>query len=103
MSGQVRSAAVIAKLLGAEGFSDHLANQVEYYWKHRSGLTKRQLRQIEKLEKELSGIAAKLTAGERLVLGRFIGLRMKMSFDTGLKIGLQAFAQQVDKQVEREE
>lgn len=96
------SAIIVARLLATEGFTDHTANEVERYWKRRSGLSPRQERQIKRLEAELSEIMKSLSAGDRLVIGRFIGLRMKMAFDTGLKIGLQAFAQWTDKPVERE-
>jgi hypothetical protein len=95
------SAIIVARLLATEGFTDHTANQVERYWKRRSGLSPRQHRQLKQLETELSEIMKGLSAAERLVVGRFIGLRMKMAFDTGLKIGLQAFAQQTDKPVEK--
>jgi hypothetical protein len=91
MSKQIRSAVVIAQLLGVEGFSDFTANQVEKYWKERSGLSDRQRRQIAKLEKELSRVMADLSEGDRLIVGKFIGLHKKMSFDTGLRLGLQAF------------
>lgn len=94
---------IIARLLATEGFTDHTANQVERYWKERSGLNGRQRRQIKQLETEWSEIAKKLSAAERLVIGRFIGLHKKMSFDAGLKIGLQAFAQKMDKPVEAED
>jgi hypothetical protein len=96
------SAIIVARLLATEGFTDHTANEVERYWKRRSGLSPRQHRQIAKLEAELSEMTKEMSAAERLVLGRFIGLRMKMAFDTGLKIGLQAFAQRTDKPVEKE-
>lgn len=99
MSKQVRSATVIAQLLGTEGFSDFTANQVEKYWRTRSGLTDRQQRQIDRLNKEVSLIMSGLSEGDCLVIGKFIGLHKKMSFDAGLKIGLQAFAQKCDKEI----
>lgn len=97
------SAIIVARLLATEGFTDHTANEVERYWKRRSGLSPRQQLQIAKLEAELSEMTKEMSAAQRLVLGRFIGLRMKMAFDTGLKIGLQAFAQRTDKPIERED
>src|SRR5215467_4037518 len=99
-AGGNNSAIIVARLLGTEGFTDHTAAQVERYWKRRSGLTQRQKRQIAALEKELGEMACKMTAAERMVLGRFIGLRCKMSFDVGLKIGMTAFAKQNDKNIE---
>lgn len=90
----INSAVVIARLLGCEGFTDHLANQIERYWRRSSGLTDRQERQIVKLDMAIAEIANKLDVKERLALGRFIGLHKKMSFDTGLRIGMTAFVQQ---------
>jgi hypothetical protein len=98
-----RSAVVIARLLATEGFTDHTANQVERYWKEKSGLNRRQQRQISRLEDEISALAKDLSVTQRLALGRFIGLHKKMSFDAGLKIGLQAFAQRMDKLIEGED
>jgi hypothetical protein len=98
-----RSAVVIARLLATEGFTDHTANQVERYWKERSGLNARQRRQIERLEAEVSALTKDMTVAQRLALGRFIGLHKKMSFDVGLKIGMQAFAQRTDKPIEEEQ
>lgn len=96
----IRSAVVIAKLLSTEGFTDHVGNQVEKYWRESCGLSRRQQRQIKGLETALTEIAKRLTEPERLALGRFVGLHKKMSFDTGLRIGLTAFAQKLDKSVE---
>lgn len=89
----IKSSVVIAKHLGAGGFSDLVANQVESYWKKCSGLSPRQLRQIHQLEKAIADLAKNLSVTDRLALGRFIGLHKKMSFDTGLRIGLMTFAQ----------
>ncbi|MBZ5533064.1 MAG: hypothetical protein LAO20_16665 [Acidobacteriia bacterium] len=87
----IKSSVVIAKLLCSEGFTDHLGNQIEKYWKTsimRGGAR----RKIARLEKEFSdAMTAKLDMKERLLLGRFIALHKRMSFDTALRIGLQAF------------
>ena len=99
MSKQIRTSATIVKLLGSEGFSDFTKNEVDRYWKQRSGLTKRQKNQIVKLKKELSGIMKNLSKADCLVVGKFIGLKQKISFDVGLKIGLATFAQTVDKEI----
>lgn len=96
------SAVVIARLLGTEGFTDHLANEIERYWKTKSGLTNRQLKQLQQLDEKLSEVMKGLSVADRLVVGRFIGLHKKMSFETGLKIGLQAFAQRANKEIEGE-
>ncbi|MGH9968461.1 MAG: hypothetical protein ACREBG_11620, partial [Pyrinomonadaceae bacterium] len=82
------SACVIARLLNVEGFTDFVANGVEQYWRKKSGLTERQKRQIERLDKEVARIMASAAEGDRQIIGRFIGLHKKMSFDTGLRIGL---------------
>lgn len=100
MGKKIRSAAVIARLLGSEGFSEYLANEVEKYWKTRSGLTERQQNSIKRLKKELSGIMSNLSKADCLVVGRFIGLKEKVAFDSGLKIGLMSFAQKQDKDIE---
>ena len=99
-SKPLRSAVVIGKLLSTEGFTDHVACMIEKYWKKSSGLTERQRRQMKRLETELSRICGDMPPGDRLVLGRFIGLHKKMSFDTGLKIGIQAFATRQDKSID---
>ncbi len=92
---RVNSAVVIARLLGTEGFTDHVAAQVKRYWMHRSGLTDRQRRSIERLKKEFGVIMNdKLGEGERLIVGKYFGLLMRMQFDTGLKIGLQSLLTQ---------
>lgn len=102
-SRRKRSAVIIARLLSTEGFTDYTANLVESYWKKKSGLTARQERQIAQLEKKFSKFMEDVSIEDRLVIGRFIGLHKKMSFDTGLKIGLQAFATKMDKEIEIEE
>jgi hypothetical protein len=97
-SKPLRSAVVIGKLLSTEGFNDHVAGMVEKYWKKSAGLNERQRRQIKKLERALSRVCGDMPIGDRLILGKFIGLHKKMSFDTGLKIGLQAFATRQDRE-----
>lgn len=87
----IKSSVVIAKLLCSEGFTDHLGNQIEKYWK-ASIMRNQARRRIARLEKEFSEvITGKLDMKERLLLGRFIALHKRMSFDAGLRIGLQAF------------
>ena len=99
---KINSAVVIAQLLGTEGFSDFVANQVEKYWRAKSGLTKRQQSQINRLNKEITRICEGMPEGDKLILGKFIGLHKKMSFDVGLKIGLQAFAQKNAKEIDKD-
>lgn len=91
---RVNSAVVIARLLGTEGFTDHVAAQVKRYWMHRSGLTDRQRKSIERLKKEFGEIMHGLGEGERLIVGKYVGLLMRMQFDTGLKIGIQSLVTQ---------
>lgn len=91
---KVNSAVVVARLLGTEGFTDHVAAQVKRYWMHRSGLTDRQRKSIERLKKEFGEIMHGMTEGQRLIVGKYIGLLMRMQFDTGLKIGIQALLTQ---------
>lgn len=43
-----------------------------------------------------------MSVGDKLILGRFIGLHKKMAFDTGLRIGLTAFAHLNAKDLEEE-
>ena len=87
----LKSCVAIAKLLSAEGFTPHIANMIERYWKHSAGLTQRQRRQIESIEREISAWCTDMAPSKKLLLGRFIGLHKKMSFDAGLRIGLTAF------------
>ena len=94
------SAVVIARLLSTEGFTDRLANAVEKYWLKNTGLSKRQQHQIKRLDVELSKMAADLSEGEKRVLGRFIALHKKMSFDTGLRIGMTLAAHKNVQDVE---
>jgi hypothetical protein len=87
---RVNSAVVIARLLGTEGFTEHVASQVKRYWMHRSGLTERQRKSIARLKKEFGEIMHGMNEGQRLIIGKYFGLLMRMQFDTGLKIGIQA-------------
>ena len=63
---RVNSAVVIARLLGTEGFTDHVAAQVKRYWMHRSGLTERQRKSIERLKKEFGEIMHGLGEGTQV-------------------------------------
>lgn len=84
----MRSLSAIAKLLGAEGFSDFTKNEVLKYWKKRSGLTERQLNHIVKRKQAFSEAMQQLDESDRLIVGKYIGLLEKACFDTGLKLGL---------------
>lgn len=93
----VRSAAVIARAMHAQGFSDAVGNMVEKYWM-RNICNPRGRKRIRKLDAEVHAMCKKLTDAERLILGKFISLHKRMSFDTGLRIGLTAFAHKTDKE-----
>jgi hypothetical protein len=94
---RMNSSVVIARLLDSEGFSEFAQNATERYWM-RSICDPRRRRKYRKLDKELSAIAEKLTDAEKLILGKFISLHKRMAFDTGLRIGLTAFARKHDKE-----
>jgi len=101
MAKQLRSAVVIAKLLDTEGFSDHVANQVEKYWLHIVNSSAR--KKHRRLERNIGEMCKKLDDGEKLILGKFISMHKAMSFQTGLRIGLTTFAQKCDKTFEADE
>lgn len=88
----LNSAISIAKLLNTEGFTDFVANECERYYRRNSVLTDRQKKSLAQVERAFGEMAARLTDTDRIVLGKFIGFQKKLSFDTGLRIGLQVFA-----------
>lgn len=94
------SANVIAKLLATEGFTDYVANGIEQYWRKKSGLTERQKKQLARLDKEVARIMAAVPEGDRQIMGRFIGLHKKMSFDTALRIGLMTLVSRLSRKVD---
>lgn len=94
---RLRSSVVIAQLLDSEGFSDHVANIVEKYW--LKNICKGSMRKRHrKFEQDITAMCRKLTDGERMILGKFISMHKRMSFDTGLRIGLTTFARKIDKE-----
>lgn len=97
----MKSAIVIAKLLDCEGFTDYTANQIENYFRHRGGLTDRQKRLIERLERAIAEWCKDLPEEKRLLLGKFVGLHKKMAFDTGLRMGLTCMAVRNNQEYER--
>ena len=54
-----KTLAIIAQLLGAEGFNDYVANQIEYYHKRRT-FTEHQRKRLEVTRKSFGKIMAKL-------------------------------------------
>jgi hypothetical protein len=97
MPKPINSSVVIAKMLDSEGFSDHVANQVERYWM-RNICNPRARKKYRKLDADIAAMCSKLTDGEKYILGKFIALHKRMSFDTGLRIGLSAFATKTNKE-----
>jgi hypothetical protein len=100
MSGNHRSAVIVARVLGVEGYSDFAHNQIELYWKH-AVMDARREKNIARAERKFSKLVADLdlTERERKVLGHFISVRSQMSFDTGLRLGMMAFAHVNDKEL----
>lgn len=97
-----KSGAVIAKLLSTEGFTEHLANMIDVYWRHAAGFTPGQRKQYVELQQEFGEIMSELSVGDRMVVGKFIGYQAKSKFDTGLKIGLGAFASRNAQEIDAE-
>lgn len=84
------SAIVVARLLGTEGFTPHTASQVKRY--ALRGATSLQTKRYRDVKREFGEIMARLTKGERMIVGAYIRILKGMSFDTALKIGLTAHA-----------
>jgi hypothetical protein len=85
------SAIVIAKLLSTEGFTSHTSECVKSY-ALRNG-TPNQRRRWEKIRRAFSAmVKEKLDDGDKIIMGRFIAVLSHIHFDTGLRIGLTAFA-----------
>jgi predicted DNA-binding ribbon-helix-helix protein len=93
----LRTATTIAELLGVEGYSDYAHNQVKSYW--RRVVMKGGPRRLRNLEKDFSEFMESASAADKLIVGKFISQRARESFDTGLRIGLMAYAHQRDKHV----
>lgn len=92
MSQPIKSAIKIAQLLDCEGFTDHTANELERYWKTVTRLTQRQRSQLARLETAITEWCHDMPEEKRLLMGRFIGLHKKMSFEVGLRMGLASTA-----------
>ena len=82
-----RSAVVIARALCAEGFSPTLANMVRKYWMRRL-LHGDRIYRVMRTVRAFKDFALRLTDTDKIVMGKFIGLRMKQAFDAGLRVGL---------------
>jgi hypothetical protein len=81
-----RSSTVLAQMLDAEGWTDHAANQIEGWW--RRARIEKDFPEIDRLKVGISRIAEGLSEEDRKILGRFVGLHMRMGLDTGLRMGL---------------
>lgn len=97
-SGMIKSSVVIAKLLDSEGFNEHVQNMVERYWLHTVNAAAR--KKHRRLDRDITEMCKKLTDGEKLILGKFISMHKAMSFQTGLRIGLTAFACKCNREYE---
>jgi len=98
---KLHSSVAIAKLLDSEGFNDHVQNMVEKYWLNIVKASAR--KKHRRLERSIADMCKKLDDGEKLILGKFISMHKAMSFQTGLRIGLTAFACKHDKTFEVED
>lgn len=90
MTDQINSAVQIARLLGCEGFTDYLANQVDKFARRK--MTRLQQHNHDKIEEGMREVCSRLSCGDKLVIGKFIALHESMSFTTGLRMGLTACA-----------
>lgn len=99
----IRTSATLAKILKTEGWTDHLANEVERYI-FGCVTTERQRRQAERVEAAFKReIVPRLSEGDRMVLGRFLSLKMAVGFDAGLRTGLGARIHQSEDPVTPDE
>ena len=95
----VNSASAIARVLGAEGFTPHIVSMCESYAK-RKVITDRQRASFERIDAAFGKIMAGLEEGDRLVVGKFVNFQKAMAFHSGLNVGLGAFAQMTEKEIE---
>ena len=100
MSG-ANSAIIVAKLLGTEGFSEHTANEVDRFARRQMG--KREQARRDKTERAMANVCENFNDAEKLVIGAFITLHKKMSFETGVRIGLTAMATKEAKDYPKDE
>lgn len=84
----LNSAIHIARLLECEGFTDHTASELTRFAVRQ--MTPRQLAKFRELKNGIGKVTGKLTIGDKLMIGRFIGLHKSISFQTGLKMGIAA-------------
>lgn len=87
MSRKNRRLEAIAKIIGAEGFTDFAANEVKRYWRRRV-ITPDGRKRVGKIRRAFGEVAARLPAGDQLILGKYISILCKEQFETGLRLGL---------------
>lgn len=92
MERHLNSTVVIARLLDSEGFTPHVANGVaRFALKQATVGQRRRYKRTKRIFSELA--KTKLTDTDKMVLGKFMSAKLEMSFNTGLRIGLTAFAE----------
>jgi hypothetical protein len=85
-----KSSVVLARLLDSEGFTPFTASMVRRY-ALASLATPRQRKRYQSAKRAFSEMAhAKLSEGDRKILGLWISKLLKMSFDSGIRVGLGA-------------
>lgn len=86
-----KSMVAILRALKTSGFTPHTANIVKRYALSCIA-TKRQRQRWKKIKESFTkDIVPKLSEGDRLILGKFVSTMQKMSYDTGIRMGLTAF------------
>lgn len=87
---KLNSSLAIAEILGTQGYTDHVASMVTKHALIRA--TQWQRRQFKRNKAMFSEmVQAKLTEADKQILGKFISVKLAMSFDVGLRMGLTAF------------
>lgn len=94
--GGANSAIIIARILGTEGYSIHVHNEVKRWWK-RTVMDQRRAKKIARLEREFGEFMKDASEADRLLVGRFIALRAQQSFEAGFRIGFQGFVHEQTK------
>ena len=93
---KLNSSLAIAKLLATEGFSDHVASLVaRHALKMATPGQRKRYKRNKKLFSEM--IQSKLTEADKQILGKFISMKLAMSFDIGLRMGITAFLYMPEK------
>lgn len=84
----IKSGTVIARLLGMEGFTEHVGNLVKSYAKFISNdRIKRRFEVSQNAFKQFMK-DPKITDSDRIIVGKFISHMEKSGFEAGLRIGL---------------